>query len=80
MDVVGDIVNTARPGDRMVLTGIVRAELDLTPGQARTRVFRSKIDSNCIEVAGKDPGQIQITKEDEFLIRNVARTPDAYRG
>ena len=79
VDVVGDIVNTARPGDRLVLTGIVRAEQDITPGQARTRVFRSKIDSNLIEVAGKDPGQIQISKEDEFLIRSVAANPDAYQ-
>jgi replicative DNA helicase Mcm len=79
VDVIGDIVNTARPGDRLVLTGIVRAEQDVTPGQARTRVFRSKIDSNLIEVAGKDPGQIQITKEDEFLIRSVAANPDAYQ-
>ncbi|MDA4137495.1 MAG: ATP-binding protein, partial [Thaumarchaeota archaeon] len=79
VDVVGDIVNTARPGDRLVLTGIVRAEQDITPGQARTRVFRSKIESNLIEVAGKDPGQIQITKEDEFLIRSVASNPDAYQ-
>ncbi len=62
-----------------MLSGIVRAELDLTPGQARTRVFRSKIDSNLIEVAGKDPGQIQITKEDEYLIRSVAANPDAYQ-
>jgi replicative DNA helicase Mcm len=79
VDVVGDIVNAARPGDRLVLTGIVRAEQDLTPGQARTRVFKSKIDSNYIEVVGKDPGQIQITKEDEFLIRSVASNPDAYQ-
>ena len=79
VDVVGDIVNTARPGDRIVLSGIVRAELDITPGQARTRVFRSKIDSNLIEVSGKDPGQVQITKEDEFLIKSVASTQDAYQ-
>jgi replicative DNA helicase Mcm len=79
VDVVGDIVNSARPGDRLVLTGIVRAEQDLSIGQARTRVFRSKIESNLMEVAGKDPGQIQITKEDEFLIRSVAAAPDAYQ-
>ncbi|MDG6925191.1 MAG: hypothetical protein JRN09_01425 [Nitrososphaerota archaeon] len=79
VDVVGDIVNAARPGDRLVLTGIVRAEQDITPGQARTRIFKSKIDSNYIEVVGKDPGQIQITKEDEFLIRSVASNPDAYQ-
>jgi replicative DNA helicase Mcm len=79
VDVVGDIVNTARPGDRVVLTGVVRAEPDLTPGQARTRVFRSKIESNCIEVSGKDPGQIQITKEEELLIKSIANHQDAYR-
>jgi replicative DNA helicase Mcm len=79
VDVTGDIVNAARPGDRIVLSGVVRAEIDITPGQARTRVFRSKIDSNLIEVAGKDPGQIQITKEDEFLIRSIASHPDAYQ-
>jgi replicative DNA helicase Mcm len=79
VDVVGDIVNTARPGDRVVLTGVVRAEADLTPGQARTRVFRSKIESNCIEVSGKDPGQIQITKEEELLIKDIANHQDAFR-
>src|SRR3984957_534926 len=79
VDVTGDIVNAARPGDRIVLSGVVRAEIDITPGQARTRVFRSKIDSNLIEVAGKDPGQIQITKEDEFLIRSIAAGTDAYQ-
>ena len=50
-------MNAARPGDRIVLSGVVRAEIDITPGQARTRVFRSKIDSNLIEVAGKDPAR-----------------------
>ena len=79
VDLEGDIVNTARPGDRLVLTGIVRAEQDVTPGQARSRVFRSKIEGNLLEVAGKDPGQIQISKEDEFVIRSVAGNPDAYQ-
>jgi replicative DNA helicase Mcm len=79
VDIVADIVNTARPGDRIVLTGIVRAEQDIALGQANRRVFRSKIDGNLIEVAGKDPGQIQISKEDEFLIRSVAANPDAYQ-
>lgn len=78
VDLEGDIVNTARPGDRLVLTGVVRAEQDVTPGQARSRVFRSKIEGNLLEVSGKDPGQIQISKEDELLIRSIASNTDAY--
>ncbi len=79
VDLEGDVVNTARPGDRVILTGVVRAEPDMTPGQARTRTFRSKVESNYIEILGKEPGQIQISKEDEILIRNVARSQGAYQ-
>ena len=74
----GDIVNLARPGDRVVLTGVVRAVQDLSPGQVRTRLFRSQIDCNHVEVKGKEPEQVQITKEDEALIKSIAEGPDAY--
>ncbi|HMD79486.1 MAG TPA: minichromosome maintenance protein MCM, partial [Nitrososphaerales archaeon] len=74
----GDIVNLARPGDRVVLTGVVRAVQDYSPGQVRTRLFRSQIDCNHVEVRGKEPEQVQITKEDEALIRSIAESPDAY--
>ena len=78
VNVEGDIVNTARPGDRVVLTGVVRAVPDYTLGQVRTRLFRSQIDCNHVEVRGKEPEQVQISKEDEELIRKIAAFPDAY--
>jgi len=78
VNVEGDIVNTARPGDRVVLTGIVRAVPDYSPGQVRMRLFRSQIDCNYIEVRGKEPEQVQVTKEDEAIIRSIASSPDAY--
>jgi DNA replicative helicase MCM subunit Mcm2 (Cdc46/Mcm family) len=78
VNVEGDIVNTARPGDRVVLTGIVRASPDYGPGAVKTRLFRSQIDCNHVEVKGKEPEQVQITKEDEALIRSIAAAPDAY--
>jgi replicative DNA helicase Mcm len=78
VNVEGDIVNSARPGDRVVLTGVVRAVPDLSPGQVKTRLFRSQIDCNYVEVKGKEPEQINITKEDEALIRSVAKGSDAY--
>jgi replicative DNA helicase Mcm len=78
VNVEGDIVNTARPGDRVVLTGVVRAVPDYTVGQVKTRLFRSQIDCNHVEVKGKEPEIVQITKEDEAVIRSVASSPDAY--
>src|SRR3989442_12114644 len=42
-------------------------------------LLKSKIDCNHIEVIGKEPEQVQITKEDEALIRSVASRPDAYQ-
>jgi len=78
VNVEGDMVNTARPGDRVVLTGIVRAVPDYTLGQVKTRLFRSQIDCNHVEVRGKEPDQVLVTKEDEELIKKVASVPDAY--
>jgi replicative DNA helicase Mcm len=79
IDVEGDIVNTARPGDRAIMTGIVRAEPDFGFGQPRSRSFRSKIDANYIEVVGKEPSQVHITKEDEAIIKSIASGPDVYQ-
>ena len=78
VNVEGDIVNTARPGDRVVLTGIVRAVPDYGLGQVKTRLFRSQIDCNQVEVKGKEPETVQVTKEDEELIRKVVGSADAY--
>ncbi len=78
VNVEGDIVNTARPGDRVVLTGVVRAVPDYSVGQVRTRLFRSQIDCNQVEVKGKEPESVLVTKEDEELIKKIAASPDAY--
>ncbi|MEM3383036.1 MAG: minichromosome maintenance protein MCM [Nitrososphaerales archaeon] len=74
----GDIVNTARPGDRVILTGIVRAEAEYSQAAGKLRLFRSKMEGNYIEVLGKEPELIQITKEDEELIRSITSQPGAY--
>jgi DNA replicative helicase MCM subunit Mcm2 (Cdc46/Mcm family) len=78
VNVEGDIVNMARPGDRVVLTGVVRAVPDYNLGQVRTRLFKSQIDCNQVEVKGKEPDQVVVTKEDEELIKKIAAAPDAY--
>ena len=78
VNIEGDIVNMARPGDRVVMTGVLRAVPDYSVGQVRTRLFRSQIDCNHVEVKGKEPDQVLLTKEDEDLIKNIAASPDAY--
>jgi replicative DNA helicase Mcm len=77
VNLTGDLVNRARPGDRIVFTGIVRAEAEYTQ-RGRLRLFHSRIDGNYIEVLGKEPEQIEITEEDEALIKEIAAQPDAY--
>ena len=78
VNIEGDIENMARPGDRVVMTGVLRAVPDYSVGQVRTRLFRSQIDCNHVEVKGKEPDQVLLTKEDEDLIKNIAASPDAY--
>lgn len=73
-----DLVNVTRPGDRIILTGIVRAEPEYSQGRGKLRVFKSIIEGNYLEVMGKEPEILQITKEDEILIKNIASEPSAY--
>jgi len=75
---VGDLVNTSRPGDRVTLSGIVRAEPEYQQGRGRLRVFKSTIEGNYIEILGKEPENILLTKEDQALIKSIATEANAY--
>jgi len=77
-ELLGDLVNRARPGDRIVITGIVRAEPESGIGAGRQSIFRTRLDANYIDVRGKELEQIQITPEDEAAIRRIAESPRAY--
>ena len=78
VNLTGDVVNTARPGDRVILNGIVRADPEYSQASGKLRLFKSRIDGNFVEVLGKEPEQIQLTKEEEALIRKIASDPNAY--
>jgi DNA replicative helicase MCM subunit Mcm2 (Cdc46/Mcm family)/intein/homing endonuclease len=77
-ELVGDLVNRARPGDRIIITGVVRAEPEGGIGIGKQTTFRTSMDSNYIDVRGKELGQIQITPEDEAAIKKIAESPRAY--
>ncbi len=75
---VGDIVNTARPGDRIVLIGIVKAEEEFSSGAGKLRLFTYRIEGNFIEQLGKSPEETEITREEEEEIKALAAMPGAY--
>lgn len=75
---MGDIVNTARPGDRIILTGIVKAESEFSAGAGKLRLFTYRIEGNFLEELGKSPEETEITREEEEQIKSLAALPGAY--
>jgi replicative DNA helicase Mcm len=84
--VIGDLVDQCRPGDRILLTGIVRIEQEQLSPQIKTILFRLRMEGNNIEYLGgrtadKDNRTIEhleINSEDEKHIFALARKNDAY--
>ena len=78
VSLVRDLVNITRPGDRLTLTGIVRAEPEYSQGRGKLRVFKSVIEGNYLEVMGKEPETIHLSKEDEELIKTISNETNVY--
>jgi len=84
--VMNDLVDQCRPGDRIILTGIIRIEQEQLVPQAKTSLFRLRMEGNNIEYLGGRAGskdtrsveRITISTEDERQIRTIASKPDAY--
>lgn len=84
--VMGDLVDQCRPGDRIMLTGIVRIEQEQIFSQVKTSLFRLKMEGNNIEYLGGRAGskemrtieRIAISTEDEKQIMAIASKADAY--
>ncbi len=72
---VEDIVDTARPGDRVSITGIVESVQQFLPGRGRLRTFNLSLDANFIEVAGKEHEIVQISPEERRKILELAKDP-----
>ena len=84
--VMSDLVDQCRPGDRIILTGVIRIEQEQLAPQAKTSLFRLRMEGNNIEFLGGRAGskdtrsveRILISTEDERQIRTIASKPDAY--
>lgn len=77
---VGDeIVDVARPGDHVSIVGIVRAFAPSLMGMGKLRTFILQLDTNSIEVLGKEPETSPPTQEEEEKIKALAKDPWVHR-
>ncbi len=83
-----DLVDNARPGDRIVLTGIVRIEQESIVGVSRASsgLYRLRIDGNNIEFIGgretkssRRSEREEISPEDEKIIKLLSMDPNIDR-
>ena len=82
-----DLVDNARPGDRIILTGIVRIEQESVTGVSRghSGLYRLRIEGNNIEYLGgrgtktsRKAEREMISPEEEKIIRALSSNPDIY--
>jgi|TARA_B100000959_G_scaffold143191_1_gene150304 replicative DNA helicase Mcm len=82
-----DLVDNARPGDRIVLTGIIRIEQERMSGVSKNEspLYRLRLDGNNVEFLGgtgdKTSRRIereQISSEEEKIILSLSKNPDIY--
>lgn len=82
-----DLVDNARPGDRIILTGIVRIEQEPIAGISRGQsgLYRLRIEGNNIEYLGgrgtktsRKTEREEISPEDEKVIKALSANPDIY--
>ncbi len=66
-----DLVDSARPGDRVTIVGIP----SIAQSSTRSPLFELYIEANSINVSEKILEEISITREDEERIRDLARDP-----
>ena len=82
-----DLVDYARPGDRIVLTGIVRIEQERISGVSKSEsaLYRLRMDGNNVEFIGgkglkssRRTEREEISPDEEKIIKSLAKNPDIY--
>ncbi|MGB9168885.1 MAG: minichromosome maintenance protein MCM [Nitrososphaeraceae archaeon] len=84
--IIGDLVDQCRPGDRILLTGIVRIEQEQLSQHVKTSLFKLRMEGNNIEYLGGRAGdkdnrtmeRIEISNEDEKRIFALAKKSNSY--
>ena len=82
-----DLVDYARPGDRIVLTGIVRIEQERISGvtKSESALYRLRMDGNNIEFIGgkgikssRRTEREEISPDEQKIINTLSKNPDIY--
>lgn len=76
--VKGNLVDISRPGDRVLLTGIIRVEQN----DRNESIFNLRMEGNNVEYLGgldSKSDNLTIDSEDEAKIQEIAAKPDAYQ-
>lgn len=76
--VTDDLVDKARPGDRVVITGILRVQQDRSSRGAKLSTFSVYVEANCIDVSRAELGEVVVSPEDERVILELAKQPDIH--
>ena len=72
---LGDMVDIARPGDRVSITGVVRASKRFLSRGAQLRTYDLVLEGNFVDIAGKELEVIYISPEEEKEILELSRDP-----
>jgi len=72
---IEDLVDVARPGDRVTIVGIARTMREYLPRRGASTAFNLFLDANSVEVAGKESEIVQILPEDERKILELSKDP-----
>ncbi|MCK4933745.1 minichromosome maintenance protein MCM [Candidatus Bathyarchaeota archaeon] len=75
-----DLVDKARPGDHVTVTGVVRAVAPVLPTAGKLRVFRLHVDANFIDVESKETEVALISPEEEKKILEFSQDPWIHRN
>ncbi|MHA1269817.1 MAG: LAGLIDADG family homing endonuclease [Candidatus Helarchaeota archaeon] len=73
-----DLVDVARPGDRVIIIGILKAKQESTQ-QGKLTIFRTFLDINYIEKLDMEIETLEITPEEEQKIIELSQDPWIYR-
>ncbi len=77
IDCIDDICGIVSPGDRVIINGILRSVQRVQNGQKST-VFDLYIECNSIEISVKEFEEVNISEEDEAVIKEMAADPGIY--
>jgi replicative DNA helicase Mcm len=68
-----DLVDIARPGDRVAIIGALMSVQDFAPKRGRLTTFRTYINSNYVDTMDKESEKVEITPEEERSIIELAK-------